>query len=203
MPRKGEEKKLGETLLINEELLKLYSPISKNVSVDKIFPFLHLAQPFFIEPILGTGLMTELQSQIETDTLTENNKALIIKVAHPLALWTNYLAMRSLAYSVTEKSITLEHSENSQPISEKELGQYILNVKDMAEMATDLLIKYLCRCSDLYPLWKPDSECDCSKYEPKDGSAKNELKYLIYFPTKGAPDNGCFCNKNFWTVDKD
>ena len=201
MPRKGEEKKLGETLLINEELLKLYSPISKNVGVDKIFPFLHLAQPFYIEPILGTGLLTELQGQIETDTLTENNKALIIKVAHPLSLWTNYLAMRSLAYSVTEKSITLEHSENSQPISEKELGQFILNIKNMAEMATDLLIKYLCRCQNLYPLWKPESECDCAKYEQKEGSAKNKLHQLIYFPKKGRDINGCYCHDDFFNTD--
>lgn len=197
----AKNKQLGETLLINEELLKLYSPISKNVGVDKIFPFLHLAQPFYIAPILGDALMSELQDQIDNNNLTDDNKALILKVAHPLSLWTNYLAMRSLAYSVTEKSITLEHSENSQPISEKELGQFILNIKDMAEMATDLLIKYLCRCSDLYPLWKPENDCDCSKYEPTDGSAKNELKHLIYFPTKWNPDDGCFCNGNFW-IDK-
>lgn len=195
--------KLGETLLINEELLKLYSPISKNVGVDKIFPFLHLAQPFYIEPILGTGLLTELQDQIDTDTLTEDNKALILKIAMPLAFWTTYLATRSLGYSITQKGLTKERSENSEALNEKEMGQYLLNLKNQAEMATDLLIKYLCRCSDKYPLWKPNDECDCSKYEPKDGKAKNELKYLIYFPTKGAPDDGCFCNQNFWVVDKD
>lgn len=198
----AKNKQLGETLLINEELLKLYSPISKNVGVDKIFPFLHLAQPFYIAPILGDALMSELQSQIETDSLTDDNKALILKVAMPLAFWTTYLATRSLGYSITQKGLTKERSENSESLNDKEMGQYLLNLKNQAEMATDLLIKYLCRCADLYPLWKPDNECDCSKYEPTDGTTKNELKYLIYFPTKWNPDDGCYCNDNFWKIDK-
>lgn len=41
-------KKLIETMLISEELLKLYSPISKNVSVDKVLPFVYLAQNYYI-----------------------------------------------------------------------------------------------------------------------------------------------------------
>ena len=49
-------KKLGETLLISEELLKLYTPLSKNVDVDKVYPYLHLAQPYYLEPVSYTHL---------------------------------------------------------------------------------------------------------------------------------------------------
>ena len=86
-------KKLGETIIISEELLKLYSPISKNVGVDKVYPFIHLAQPYYIEPILGKPLMEDIQHQIEEDDLTEANKALVLKCAMPLAMWTSYLAL--------------------------------------------------------------------------------------------------------------
>lgn len=89
-------KKLGETLIISEELLKLYSPISKNVGVDRVYPFVHLAQPYYILPIIGKPLMEELQQQVEDDSLTEENKALILKIAMPLAMWTSYLAVRGL-----------------------------------------------------------------------------------------------------------
>lgn len=186
-------KKLGETMLISEELLKLYSPISKNVSVDKVYPYLHLAQPYFIEPILGTALLQELQHQIEDDNLTEENKALIIKIAPVLANYATYLAMRSLTYSITEKGITRENSENSSTIDRNELGDYILNIKNLAEMHTEVLIKFLCNCQDLYPLWRPENECNCSKYMPTDGNNKNELKYTVYFPKK---KNGCECSNN-------
>lgn len=186
--------KLGETLLISEELLKLYSPISKNVGIDKVYAYIHLAQPYFIEPILGRPLLEELQQQIEDDELTPENKALIIKIAMPLAMWTSYLAMRSLTYSITEKGITLEDSENSRSINEKELGEYILSLKNQSEMATELLIKYLCNCKELYPLWRPNKECNCAKYLPTDGDNHRPFKNLIYFPNQIKNDS-CGCNK--------
>lgn len=187
-------KKLGETLLISEELLKLYSPISKNVGIDRIFPFIHLAQPYYIQPILGRPLMEELQHQIEEDTLTEENKALILKIAMPLAMWTTYLAVRGLGYSFTQKGVTKEKSENSDSLNEKEMAEYMLSLKNQAEMAQELLISYLCNCRELYPLWKPQVECNCDKYLPNDGTNKIEYKTLIYFPSNNKKSS-CGCGK--------
>ena len=185
------KKRLSETIIISEELIKLHSSMSKNVPVDKVFPFCILAQSYYIEPILGTPLLNELQEQVEDDDLTEENKALIIKTAPCLALYTEYLAMRSLAYSVTAKSVTKEKSENSEPIGEKELGELILDIKLRAEMAQELLIKYLCRCRELYPKWFPSNDCNCSKYLPSDGSNEVKYKNLIYFPNVSKPSCGC------------
>ena len=179
------KKKLGPVLIISEELLKLYSPLSRNVDVDKVYPFLHLAQEFYLEDILGIALLEELQSQVESGEITEENKALLLKVAPVLANYACYLAMRSLTYSVTEKGITLEKSENSQTISEKELGEYILSLKNLCEMHKEVLIKYLCRCALTYPLWRPQSdECNCEKYIPTDGSADVDRAFTVYFPNK-------------------
>lgn len=184
-------KKLGETLIISEELLKLYTPLSKNVDVDKVYPYLHLAQPYYLQPILGDALLTELQSQIENDELTEENKALVVKCAPVIGYYATYLAMRSLAYSITEKGITLENSENSRSISEKELGEYILSIKQQAEMYAELLIKYLCRCSLLYPLWRPEEDCGCEKYNFTDGKADADKKFVIFFPNEKHGCDGC------------
>lgn len=188
--------KLGETLIISEELLKLYTPLSKNVDVDKIYPYLHLAQPYYLQPILGDALLSELQTQIETSALTEENKALIIKCAPVIGYYATYLALRSLAYSITEKGITLEQSENSRGISEKELGEFILSIKQQAEMYAELLVKYLCRCALTYRLWRPESDCHCEKYNFTDGSAEVDKKFTVYFPKE---DNGCDgCNRDTW-----
>lgn len=187
--------KLNTVFLIDEDLLKMYSNITRNVGVDKVIPFLNLSQPFYIERILGTALMYELQLQISENTLTELNKALILKIAPALALWTDYLAARSLTYTVTQKGITLEESENSRSINEKELAEFIHSIREQAEMATELLVQYLCTCSDNYPLWKPDNDCDCSKYlEENTGSAETEEKFLIYFPS-GRPSRCPKCEK--------
>lgn len=190
-------KKLGETLIISEELLKLYSPLSKNVDVDKVYPYLHLAQPYFVEPIIGDALLSELQSQVETGELTPENKALILKIAPVLAYYATYLAMRSLSYSVTEKGITKETSENSSSIDRNELGDYILSIKQQAEMYADVLIKYLCRCQLSYPLWRPETDCNCQKYNLQDGSAEVDKKFTVYFPNKNN-DTCDGCNRDVW-----
>lgn len=190
-------KKLNRTFLINEELLKLHSPISKNVSVDKLVPFLNLAQPYYIEPILGKALTNELITQIESNTLTTENKALIIELAPALSLWSTYLAVRALGYSFTEKGATKEHSENSESLNEKEMGQYILSIKNQAEMGQKLLIRYLCECQDLYPLWRPSTPCDCNEYfteSQSSGSTKQTLKFSIYLPYDTTRKKQCGCN---------
>lgn len=190
-------KKLSETLLISEELLKLWSPLSKNVGVDRVFPFVALAQEYYISDVIGQPLKEELQEQIDTDTLTEANKALILKIAPALSFYTCYLACRGLGYSFTQKSIVKEHSENSEALNEKELGEFILSLKNQSEMFTELLIKYLCHCKDLYPLWRPQSPCLCNKYEDGEGKNENEIHNLIYFPNK-KKDGCCYCNKSYW-----
>jgi hypothetical protein len=111
-------KKLSETLLIDEYNLKLWSPISKNVSVDRIFPFVTLAQEFHLSDVLGLPLKEELQRQVEEDNLTPENKALMIKIFPVLGFWTSYLALRSIAYTSSQKSLVKEHSENSEALND-------------------------------------------------------------------------------------
>lgn len=188
-------KKYGETLLISETLLKLHSPISKNVGVDRIYPFVTLAQEYYVVPVIGQPLKEELQHQIVDDTLTEANKALILKIAPSLAFWTSYLAVRGLAYSFTQKGILKEKSENSDPIEEKELAEYELSLKNQAEMYTELLIKYLCHCQELYPLWKPEKPCLCEKYEEGEGSNERTFHDLIFYPNKHKKKCGGCKNK--------
>lgn len=189
-------KKLIETMLISEELLKLYSPISKNVSVDKVLPFVYLAQNYYIAPVLGDALLEELQNQIDNDDLTETNKALIIKIAPALANYSTFLALRSLTYTVSEKGVVLEASDNSRSISKDELAPFLEDVKRQAEMGVELLTKYLCRCSDSYPLWRPlDTNC-CDKWKEITGTSNPIDKPLVYFPKKVNKCGGCGCNNN-------
>lgn len=180
----GNSKTYATTYIISEELLKTYSNMSRNVGVDKVIPYLLLAQDYYIENILGVPLMFELKEQVSTNTLTEANKALIVKVAPCLAAWTDFLAARSLAFTVTQKGLTAEASENSRSLNEKELGYYIDQLREVANMSQDMLVKYLCRCADQYSLWRPEKDCDCTKYlEENNGTADPDNRWMIYFPS--------------------
>ena len=106
--------------IISEKLLKQYGNLSHNVGIDRVLPYLLLAQEYFFEPVLGVPLLTELKIQVSTNTLTEANKALILKIAPALALYTDYLAVRSMAYQINDKGVTKSSSENSESVNEKE-----------------------------------------------------------------------------------
>lgn len=185
-------KKLSETLLIDEYNLKLWSPISKNVSVDKVFPYVSLAQEFYLSDVLGLPLKEELQQQVEEDNLTPENKALMIKIFPVLGFWTSYLALRSIAYTSSQKSLVKEHSENSEALNDKEVSEYLLQLKNNAEQFTEILIRYLCHCKDLYPLWRPQKPCLCEKYEEGEGSNERTFHDLIFYPNK-AKKSCCQC----------
>lgn len=170
--------------IISEKLLKQYGNLSHNVGIDRILPYVLLAQEYFFEPVLGVPLLTELKIQVSTNTLTEANKALILKIAPALALYTDYLAVRSMAYQINDKGVTKSSSENSESVNEKELSYLIHQYRENADMAMELLLRYLCRCRDQYPLFRPEKECDCAKYTNEStGDADPNQLYQIYFPS--------------------
>lgn len=184
--------KLIEQLIISEGSLKLYSNISRNVDIVKIVPYIILAQKFYIEPLIGTALYSDLQIEVahqEDDSsyvIPENYQALLLKIAPVLSLYTEYLATRPLAYSITEKGITKESSDNSSSLDNTELGQLILDTKNKAELAAKILTDYLNCCKDKYPLYKPTVLDDNTSliYTEHTG---------IYFPCSSKKK--CGCNK--------
>lgn len=183
---------LYDTHIISERLLKHFSNLTRNVDIGKVMPYVSLAEDFYITDILGDPLMDELREQIATDTLTDENKALLIKVAPVLALYTEFLSLRGLAYTITAKGITKEKSENSESISEKELGEWRIQIENDAKTARERLVKFLCTC-DNYPLWRPDGECDCEKYRKKVdlGDLRKRSNPLVFIPKK---KKGCPCD---------
>jgi len=176
--------KIGETILISEELFRLYSIVSRHTPLDKCYPFIELAQNYYLEPILGTPLLFELQMQVADGNVTELNQGLLLKIAPFLSAWTDFLAIRTYSYSTTARGVTKDHSENSEALNEKELGFYIHNLRETANQQQELLVRYLCRCADSFPLWRPDSDCECAKYvEESNGTADPDWRKLIYFPS--------------------
>lgn len=180
----------NEILLISRDALLQFSALSRNISDERIFPFVALCQQLHLAPILGEPLMEELQEEVASGEITPANKALLLKIAPFLANDTHYLALRSLAYHSDEQGMTKHSSENSTPITEKELGQYRLELMGIVDECKKLLIEFLCECRDAYPLWKPDSdvECLCKKREND-----HDTTSLVYFPRKAKPKCGCGC----------
>lgn len=174
--------------LINESLLKLHSPITSNVDVTDFVPYITIAQELYIEPILGEPLMSELKEQIESNSLTEANSSLIVRIAPVLSFYTVYQALPFHWATIVNKGITIRESENSKSVDINDIAQLRRWIRDDAEIFAKLLIEFLCSCRNTYPLWKPNENC-CDK-PLNEGSAQQKFDSGIYFPNRS---KGCGC----------
>lgn len=178
------------TPLISEDLLKLHSPITSDVDIADFIPYLVIAQELYIAPIIGEPLMSELLSEIESNSLTPPNSDLILKIAPALAFYTVYQGLPFHWASIVNKGITVRESENSRGIDMTDLSQLRRWVKDDAERFVQLLIDFLCKCRSNYPLWRPSEGFGCCDNFIAEGSTKNEYDSGFYFPNRS---KGCGC----------
>lgn len=58
-----------DILLTSEDAIKTYSNISDNISGDYLLPAIHIAQRTDLEGIIGTALVSKLQTLIAEDTI--------------------------------------------------------------------------------------------------------------------------------------
>lgn len=142
-----------KTTLIDDDLLKRYSPIPLEFDIQsKMYPFVLSAQAD-IRRLIGEPLYAELIDQIENDALTDLNKALIVEMAPSMATLSVYYALPSLWLSITQKGVTKEQSENSQSAMKNEINYYRSDIKAQADTHMDNLVAFIENCGN-YPLYQ-------------------------------------------------
>lgn len=141
-------------LFISEQTLKDRSLLQDNVDPKLIKPTIKQAQDIYIEPILGTGLYRELQTQIAANTISTLNKTLLDNYVTDCLCW--YVAsemVMSLGYKLTNKNVLRKNSENSETPSLSELFDLMEYYKNKAETYAQRMTNYLIEKISVYPLY--------------------------------------------------
>jgi len=141
-------------LFISETTLKDRSLLQDNVDPKLIKPTIKQAQDMYIEPILGTGLYQEIQTQIEDATLSVLNKKLLDLYVTDCMCW--YVAsemVMSLGFKLTNKNVLRKTSENSSDASLSELFDLMEYYKNKAQWYAQRITNYLCENIVDYPLY--------------------------------------------------
>lgn len=178
-----------EVALISTALFKQYSPLKDDTDIAKFVPYVLMAQQIYILPIIGKPLYDELQEQIkladvipvpDPNPISAANRALLQKIAPTLSQYAVYQGLPSHAAAIVNKGVTMRSSDNSDPVTFKDLAQLRRWIKDDAEVLANQLISYLSGCGD-YPLWKPDASCGCG--DNGTGSTKSPFEAGIHIPS--------------------
>lgn len=162
---------------ISTKYLREATPIEDNVDDDKLVPFIVQSQDTYLQQTIGETGYNALKEAVKNNTLTPDEQTFLRNYVQPLvAQYTFYLALPFIAFKATNKSLSKESSEYSQPVDLGELTYIRNNVKEVAEFYQRRMVKWLLDHPGVF-IWfdHPDS---------KDNLPKTPQSYMngIYMP---------------------
>lgn len=150
-------------MIINQKYFKKYSPIPLNYNMAEIENYIGVAEEIWIKPIIGYDLYSEIEEQVENNTLSDENIALLTegKLWQYLAFATCLEGLPMIWAHVSEVGITKGKSENSDSLDLKDITYVYQHLRTQVEFLKDSVKRYICEHSDYYPLADYCS-CGCS-----------------------------------------
>lgn len=128
--------------------------MDENVDEKYIRVSIEIAQQLWMEPIIGSGIYSELQTQINAGTLTALNTTLLTSYIQPaMEYWTLHELVEPMTYKFQNKNVAKKNSDNSNPIDLDEVVHLKNKFKNIAEYRTERIRLYLIENSTDYPLY--------------------------------------------------
>lgn len=150
-------------MLLNKALLKKFSPIPLNFDLTEVMNYVDIAEKVWIIKTIGYPQYEELCDQVANNNLTPENSTLLVEAIYPyLGFAVAYEALPSIAYHISEVSITKGHSDTSEALTLKEIGFYQDHLRRQVEVRKDFAIKWINEHIEYYPLISQCVSCDCS-----------------------------------------
>lgn len=176
---------LSQWTVLTEDYLKANAPISININLKQIKPYISIAEKIWLEPVIGTPLYEAMLEQVNTNTLTEENSTLYLMLAPYVSFAVIYESAPFLMYHFSDVGVTRGKSDNSDSITINEANFISTRLRSTLETLKSNFKKWLDDHSDSYPLYKPDN-CSCVQSSGCD----NDYWLLEYF-------NGGYRNSNW------
>jgi len=152
---------LPTVYFITTTYLREKTPLQENIDEDLIVPFIQQSQDLELQSILGESFYDTLKNGVVNNTLNNDEDYLMRNFIQPmLAQWTFYKVYPHLLAKTTNKSISKERSEYSDPVGLDELKYMRSAIRDTAEFYSKRLQKYLNDFSNLFPTYASPNSLD-------------------------------------------
>lgn len=149
-------------MIINKKYIAKYSNLPINYNYDEIMNYVDIAEKIWLVDLIGYDWYEELQEQVATNTLTPENSTALVEAIYPyLGFCIMYEALPAIAYHASEVSLTKGSSDNSEPLTLKEISFYQEHIRRQVEARKDYCKKWLCEHYTYYPLMDVCG-CGCS-----------------------------------------
>lgn len=131
-------------LFIGEQLIKDRTGVSNSIDGKQLKPIIKLAQDIYIMPALGSGLYNRLQSAIENNNLTSDERTLLDDYVTDALVWfTIGEAIQMLGFQIFSKGVLQKTAEESNTPGKGSLELLERKYLSKAEFYKQRLIAYL------------------------------------------------------------
>ena len=152
---------MAQVLFIKVQDLKKNTILDGNVDVDKLLPYIKLAQEIHIQNFLGTKLYEAIETKITDDTLTGNYLTLVNSYIQPALIhfaMMDYLPFA--AYQVKNAGVFKHISENAESVTKSEVDYLVNKEREFAEYYTRRFIDYMANNQNLFPEYTSNTNED-------------------------------------------
>tara|TARA_Y100000114_G_scaffold1801_1_gene1494 strand:+ start:324 stop:839 length:516 start_codon:yes stop_codon:yes gene_type:complete len=159
---------MATALFINRTDLVKNSIIDGNTDVDKLLPFIKIAQQIDIQNLLGTDLYNRISADITSGAsggtgLTGNYLTLVNTYVQPTLIWfaqMNYIPFA--AYSIKNGGVFKGSSETAETVNKNEVDYLVDKAREYANYYSTRLVDYLQFNTDLFPEYNSNTENNIS-----------------------------------------
>lgn len=150
-------------MIINQTYLKKYSPIPLNYNLTEVMNYVGVAEKIWVIPLIGYDLFEEIDEQVKTNTVSEENATLLTEggLWQYLAFATVYEALPVIWAHISEVGITKGKSDNSDSLDLKDMTYMTQHIRNQVEVLKDQLKKWICEHNESFPL-ADVCACGCS-----------------------------------------
>jgi len=136
---------------ITENYLKTNTPITANVDVTDVTPYIATQAQLRVMPILGTTFFNYMLEVYNTQAAT-NDEETLIKFIQPIIAWRSAEdAVFGLTYQLKNKGLQTQNGDFSSSVSQREVAFGMEHYAQKAAFFEQRLIRYLLKNRNLYP----------------------------------------------------
>lgn len=141
-----------KAILITNDEIKRFSPITGNLDDDKLSVYIEMAQEIHVQNYLGSKLYEAIQVHALANTMPADYTLLIDNYIQPMLLrWALVEYLPYAPYTIANNGVFKKSTENSETVSQEEIDSLTQKYTHTATHYTKRLIDFLCSNSSDYP----------------------------------------------------
>jgi len=106
---------------VTENYIKIQTPITRNVDVNEVTPFVKGCSDQRVQPLLGSYFYNDLLTKYNAQTLDANETILVGKIQPCIAWYSAAEAVISLSYQLKNKGIQKQNGDFSESVGKDEI----------------------------------------------------------------------------------